>query len=129
MEKLYIAPANRSPEVDFDFFANVFALRGESYPEDVSEFYGPIINRLKSHLESLRDAKITVDFDMVYFNSSTAKVLMGLFVALDKTAIRNNDVQINWHYREDDDGMQEIGEEFGEDLEHVRFVMTPVAVG
>jgi len=128
MEKLHIARANRSPEVDFDFDANVFALRGESYPEDVSEFYGPIIKKLKSHLEGLQQAKVTVDFDMSYFNSSTAKVLMGLFDALEKTAGNGNEVQINWFYREDDDGMQEIGEDFSEDIEHARFLMIPTAI-
>lgn len=127
MEKLHIARANRSPEVDFDFAANVFALRGESYPEDVSEFYGPVVKRLKTHLQNLREASVTFDFDLVYFNSSTAKILMGLFDALDKAAENGNRVQINWHCREDDDGMQEIGEEFSEDLRHARFVMASVA--
>lgn len=128
MEKLHIARAARSPEVDFDFAANVFALRGESYPEDVSEFYGPVVNGLKTHLQNLREASVIFDFDLAYFNSSTAKILMGLFEALDKAAENGNSVRINWLYREDDDGMQEIGEEFGEDLRHARFVMTSVAV-
>jgi hypothetical protein len=30
-------------------------------------------------------------------------------------------VTINWYYDEEDDTMRELGEEFGEDLEHAAF--------
>ncbi|MBT3361520.1 MAG: DUF1987 domain-containing protein [Rhodospirillales bacterium] len=127
MENIKIEASDRSPEVDFDFDKNVYALRGESYPEDVTAFFGPVIGKLEERLGSLKGAEVQFDFELVYFNSSSAKVLMGLFDMLDETAAEGNAVVINWIYDEEDDNMEELGEEFAEDLENVQFVMKKMA--
>ncbi len=121
MENIKIEATERSPEVDFNFTSNVFALSGESYPEDVPAFFGPPINQLEEHLSSQDGADITFYFELIYFNSSSAKVLMELFEMLDKVAENGNNVVIYWAYDEEDDNMEELGEEFGEDLEHAKF--------
>lgn len=125
MDNIEIAATERSPEISFDFEKNLFRIKGESYPEDVNQFYGSIIDRLKGYLTSLENKNITFDFELIYFNSSSAKILMGLFELLDKTAVNGNQVSIYWHYEEDDDNMEELGEEFAEDLEHATFKMQP----
>lgn len=126
MSTLHINATERTPEVQFDFADNVFLLKGESYPEDVKEFYGPPIERLQQHMQALNGATATFTFEFVYFNSSTAKVLMGLFELLDTTAERGNTVHVVWAYEQDDDNMEELGEEFGEDLEHASFTLQPI---
>lgn len=123
-----IEAKERSPEITFDFEANLFSVKGESYPEDVTEFYGPIVGELESHLGGLSDATVTFEFELIYFNSSTAKVLMGLFDLLDETANNGNDVTITWIYEEDDENMMEMGEEFGEDLLHANFQLKKIPV-
>ena len=123
MDNIKIDATERSPEVDFDFGANVFSLRGESYPEDVTAFYGPVLESLESHLGDQSGAKIQFNFELIYFNSSTAKVLMGLFETLDEAAEEGNDILVTWAYEKDDDNMEELGEEFAEDLEHAKFEM------
>lgn len=121
MERVHIEATERSPEIDFDFNTNVFAIRGESYPEDVPEFYGPVIKRLESHFQELKSGNITFNLELIYFNSTSAKILMGLLEMLEETAKNGNRVTINWHFEEDDDNMEELGQEFGEDLEHATF--------
>lgn len=121
MSTLKIPATDRSPEIDFDFHANRFSMRGESYPEDVTEFYGPVMDRLESHLKGLQGAEVRFAFELIYFNSSSAKVLMSLFELLDAAAAAGNHVTIDWYHDTDDDNMQELGEEFGEDLEHAHF--------
>ncbi len=128
MDNIKIEATERSPEIDFDFNSSRFAIRGESYPEDVSEFYGDVIDQFDGFVSSLEKAEVTFDFELIYFNSSTAKVLMGLFDQLDKVAGNGNKVVINWRYEEDDDNMEELGEEFGEDLVHAKFNLMPKAV-
>lgn len=127
MEKLTIEGTERSPGVEFDFDNGRFALTGESYPEDVTAFFGPVLEKLESHLAEAKDAEIRFDFELIYFNSSTAKVLMGLFETLDAAAEAGNKVTITWRYDAEDDNMQELGEEFAEDLAHARFVLKEVA--
>lgn len=127
MDTIKIEATDRSPEIDFDFGANKFLVKGESYPEDVSAFFGDVLEKLGEHLESQDGAEVGFGFELIYFNSSTAKVLMGLFETLDEAAQAGNKVIITWRYEEDDDNMEELGEEFGEDLEHAEFVLEKVS--
>lgn len=126
MQNIILPATERTPEVDFNFVANSFALRGESYPEDVNEFFGPIMTRLKDHLATAHQSTITFSFELVYFNSSSAKILMGLFDLLDEIAGKGNTVNISWIYEEDDDNMEELGEEFCEILEHAAYQLIPI---
>lgn len=122
MENIKLAATERTPEIDFDFAAGVFSLQNESYPEDVNQFYGPVVEQFRSWTESQKGAQITFNFELIYFNSSTAKILMDIFDLLDEAA-ENNQVTVNWVYESDDDNMEELGEEFGEDLEAATFNM------
>lgn len=126
MSILSISATERSPEISLDFAKNVFLIKGESYPEDVKEFYGEPIGKLEQHLSGLEGADVTFTFEFIYFNSSSAKVLMNLFEMLDETAERGNNVTVIWAFESDDDNMEELGEEFGEDLEHATFKLTPL---
>ncbi|MEO5376927.1 MAG: DUF1987 domain-containing protein [Magnetococcus sp. DMHC-6] len=126
MENIFIKRTERTPQIEFDFTKNVFALRGESYPEDVPTFFGPPISALQKHLENLSSGNIEFYFELVYFNSTSAKVIMKLFELLDETAQNGVSVTILWCFDPDDDNMQEMGEEFGEDLQVAQIKMCPV---
>lgn len=126
MDNIVLEATDRTPGVDFNFGANTFFLRGESYPEDINEFYGPIMSKLDEHLSELEGAKVRFNFELTYFNSSSAKVLMGLFEKLDEAAEEGNTVHIVWSYDESDDNMEELGEEYCEDLEHATYELLAV---
>lgn len=128
MEKVSIDATERSPAVEFDFEGNTFLVKGESYPEDVTDFYGPLMDQLEPHLREQSGATISFVFDLIYFNSSSAKILMGLFDLLEEVASDGNDVTVTWNYEEGDDNMQELGEEFGEELEHASFILSEVPI-
>ena len=125
-ENIKIDGSERSPEIEFNFDTNSFHMKGESYPEDIAAFYGEIITSFKTHLSELEGKTVQFTFELIYFNSSTAKVLMGLFETLDETAGNGNAVTITWVHEEDDDNMEEMGEDFGEDLEHAKFELKAV---
>jgi SiaC family regulatory phosphoprotein len=50
-----------------------------------------------------------------------AKAIMMLMDRLDAAAANGASVDIYWFYDVEDDTMQELGEEFGEDLESAKF--------
>ena len=127
MDHVAIPATERTPEVDFNYGGNIFALRGESYPEDVTAFFEPIVSQLDEHLGGLAGARVNFTFAMVYFNSSSAKVLMQIFDKLEETACNGNQVEIVWVYEEDDDNMKELGEDFGEDLVNAKFRLEAVS--
>ena len=127
METMKIAATNTTPEVDFDFEKNQLCLRGESHPEDVTTFYQPVMDALERYLSALGSGKCRFDFEFIYFNSSSAKIVMTIMELLDETAENGSDITVRWFYDDEDDTMLELGEEFGEDLEHAQFELLKMA--
>jgi SiaC family regulatory phosphoprotein len=122
MRNISIPASARTPAIDFDFGKNHLKLSGESYPEDVTEFYKPIFSALDAYLAELAPGRsCRADFELVYINSSSAKAVMMLMDKLDAAAANGATVDVYWFYDEEDDTMQELGEEFGEDLENAKF--------
>jgi hypothetical protein len=127
MQNLDIPATPRTPAVLFDFGQHHLEIKGESYPEDVTEFYGPVFTALDSYLANLGEGKCRFDFELIYLNSSSAKAIMMLMDKLDLAASKGATVDVYWHYDKEDDTMQELGEEFGEDLENAKFHLEKMA--
>jgi len=127
MENLNIEATDRSPAVQFDFGQNEMKVIGESYPEDVSTFYHPIFEALDGYLADLGNGRCRFQFELIYFNSSSAKAIMMLMEKLDEAAKSGASIEVFWFYDEEDDTMRELGEEFGEDLEHAVFHLEKMA--
>jgi len=123
MEKFDIAATARTPHLSFDPETGTFVLEGESYPEDTKKFYDAPLSNVYSYLENDTETNALFSFKLKYFNSSSAKVLMDLFLAIEESASRGNHFKIEWHYAADDDNMQELGEEFAEELDKAEFSM------
>src|SRR5882724_8641030 len=106
MDPISIPKTARTPQIDFDFSGNRFVISGESYPEDVSTFYGPLLQSFSDFLSDCEGAEINFRFEMIYFNSSTAKIVMELFEALEEAAVSgSNQVVITWVYEAGDDNI------------------------
>lgn len=116
----------RSPEIRYDSLSRTLSVSGASYPEDVASFYGPVLAALSDVLKGLQREAVTVDLALVYFNSSSAKALMNLFMMLESAAEQGNQVTVNWFYAPDDETMKEFGEEFAEDIRFVTFNVRPI---
>jgi len=120
-DKLDIEATSRTPAVVFDFANNHLKIAGESYPEDVTEFYRPVFDALDTYLGKLDKGSCRFDFELIYLNSSSAKAVMMLMDKLEAAAKKGAAVDVHWFYDKEDDTMQELGEEFGEDLETATF--------
>lgn len=127
-KKLDIEPTSRTPAVVFDFAGNHLKISGESYPEDVTEFYRPVFDALDEYLGGLGQGSCRFDFELIYLNSSSAKAVMMLMDKLEAAAANGASVDIHWLYDKEDDTMQELGEEFGEDLESAKFHLEKMSV-
>jgi hypothetical protein len=122
MENLYIAATADSPEVDFRFDQNELVLTGESYPENAAAFYSDIIKRLREYLAGLSPGDaVTVNIALVYFNSSSTKMLFVLFDALNAAASNGVRVVLNWHHDPEDDTIEEFGRELQDDFRALEF--------
>jgi hypothetical protein len=125
MEELKIENVLNAPEIHFDPDANTLSIKGESYPENAREFYKPVMSWINTYLEQIDKQAVTLDIELKYFNSSSAKILMNLFDALEQAAGRGKNITINWRYHKKNLNALEYGEDFKEDLECVKFYLLP----
>ncbi len=127
MDTLHIEATESTPEITLDFDNAKLSIKGESYPENVTKCYATLFDALKSHLNSLEDATFTATFELIYFNSSSVKIIMNLFEMLEESAQKGNNISVIWRYHEDDETIEEFGEEFSEDLELAKFSMQTIS--
>jgi hypothetical protein len=120
MEALYIEPTAESPKISLDKDQTLFEIGGISRPENVIEFYQPVMDWLKKYAENPLD---TTDFHFRfdYFNTSSLKSLLIILAELKKIKDAGKELQITWHYDEEDQPMEEAGELL-QDLSELEFV-------
>jgi hypothetical protein len=115
MEKLIIEATLNSPRVELDPADNRFEFSGESRPENVRSFYLPILDWLEEYAADLskngNKNPLTFNFNLEYFNSTSAKYILDIFKSLYSIHEGGNEVLIRWHYEEDDEDMYEVGME------------------
>ncbi len=116
MEALIIEATDDTPKVVLDPSNNNFEFSGKSLPEDVTTFYGPIMDWLDEYASSPND-KIVVIFNLVYFNTASSKLILDILFKLEEIFDKGNDISIEWHYQEEDEDMEEAGEEYGDLVE------------
>lgn len=107
----HIVATERTPEVILTSNPLHLQLKGESYPEDVSAFYGDVINAVDALAKSPR-GDLQVDFELIYINSSSIKALYRIFEGFESYRKLAQSVRINWRADPDDDIMVELGEDF-----------------
>ncbi len=117
MDNLLIEATKYTPEISFNAETNILEIKGETYPENTAEFYSPVFDWLEAYLNQLQDHAVTVNMEIIYFNSSSSKVLMDLFDRFEDSVRDGKDIIINWIYDKEDESAFEYGEEFQEDLE------------
>ena len=109
-----------SPYVLIDEAKGYMRFEGESYLEDVINFFREIDEWLDRYLTS-DFTDFTFDCAMEYFNSSTTKLLYNILRQMDKQAPGKN-VVVNWYVvDEDDDMLIECGEDYKDEMENLEF--------
>lgn len=118
MEKLIIEPTLNTPSVSLDPERNLFKFSGESRPENVRNFYMPVLEWLEKYTSEVtseepvdKESVREFHFSFEYFNSTSAKYILDLFKTLSHLSGKGIKIGIYWHYEEDDEDMLEVGME------------------
>lgn len=122
MKPLSISATAVSPAVKFDPKNRIFEMSGYSRPENVRDFYFPLVQWIEDYKNELVRSNTTIStkdpisfkFKFVYFNSSSAKFIYDIVILLNEFSRVNLPVKIYWYYDEDDDELREAGEELSE---------------
>ena len=125
MDKLVIRATRYTPEILLDPKQHLLEIKGESYPENIAEFYTPVFAWIESYFNQAEkradNQTVTVNLELIYFNSSSSKILLDLFDLFEAAAGRGLNIVVNWVYEADDEDMLEFGEEFLEDFTSLSF--------
>ena len=113
METLRIEQTDDSPLVILDPVDNQFEISGKSLPEDVLDFYQPVLDWLLAYKEEPRPLTI-FNIKLIYFNTASSKMLMDIMLILEEMVEDGQEVVIRWHSHRIDEDMQEAGKEFEE---------------
>ena len=118
MEKLIIDATLNTPSVILDPEKNLFQFTGESRPENVRNFYIPVLEWLENYTSEVasqdkenKSRAHEFHFNFEYFNSTSAKYILDLFKTLSNLHSEGINVLVYWHYEEDDEDMLEVGKE------------------
>ena len=118
MEKLIIDATLNTPSIILDPEKNLFQFTGESRPENVRNFYIPVLEWLENYTSEVasqdkehKSRAHEFHFNFEYFNSTSAKYILDLFKTLSNLHSEGINVLVYWHYEEDDEDMLEVGKE------------------
>ena len=129
MENLHIPATKSSPEIHFNSDTHLLELTGESYPENIAEFYRPVFSWMTTYLNMLDSAQAsTFTIELLYCNSSSSKVLLDLLYLLDDASRQGKMITINWMYNPEVESALEVGKEFREDIESLTFNLVPQTI-
>jgi len=99
-----------TPYVLIDEERGYMKLQGESYHESIFEFFAEIKEWLNQYLNT-DFSSFTLDFELIYFNSSTVKIILGILRDMDKSTGVDK-ITVNWITTRDNKIIIECGERF-----------------
>lgn len=105
MENLFIEPKSKTPLVDFKTSGQL-TISGNSYPENVIEFYEPILHWIDDFLES-KVLPVSIAVDLKYINTSSTKLILIIIKKINTLA--KSTIKVAWLYEIDDEDMYETG--------------------
>lgn len=115
MENLIVERTTSLPGVLFRSDGN-FLIEGRSLPDNAAKTYEPLF----SWIESFSGEKIKFSINLEYLNTSSSLQLFRFLKLLDSNC-EIKEIDVIWHYDEDDEDHLETGQIFAEQLPRVKF--------
>lgn len=116
MKSIDIKSGKLTPSISYSPDNNTFSISGSSLPENVHEFYKPILQWFDEY-EASAD-KISKPFKIVvklaYYNSSSMRYIHDIFAKIARIGQTGVETSIDWYYEKDDDILKEAGEDLAE---------------
>lgn len=111
MNRLIIEPTAHTPLIDFNPTNGEMIISGRSIPDSPDDFWYPILSWFEGYLQN-PFAKTAFNINLEYFNVTSSKRILALLYKLNELTDRQFDVCVNWHFREGDEDMYEVGQDY-----------------
>ncbi len=99
------------PIIDFNPETGVCEISGESYLEQVDEFFTPLLDWMREYIESGKKS-LTFNFKLSYYNTSSSKKILEFLKIMVQFSEAGGEVIINWYYDANDADIIEDAEDF-----------------
>ena len=116
MDTINLEPQKDTPKIILDKEKNVFEISGKSLPENVVEFYKPILEWLDTYAKS-PNPKTKFVMKYLYFNTASSKVILDILFKLADMHDNGTEVLVEWQYKQTNEEMKEAGEEYADILD------------
>lgn len=117
MRPLKIEATKFTPKIHFEPSSNIFLISGFSLPENVSDFYTPVLkwlDQFSNEVDNKDTDSVKFTFRLVYYNSGSFKAIINILLKLVNITKKSVNVHIDWYYDEDDNQLKDIGEELSQ---------------
>lgn len=115
MNELFIQGTQSSPTIRGDWEKGTLYMEGDSYPENSFELFADMITWTNQFLKET-DRPLTLELSLLYLNTSSIKIMMDLFDAMEEAFLNGQrSMTVNWYYDEENERVAELAEEFKED--------------
>jgi len=123
MKDLIIHGNKQKPDLVFSATTGELRVSGQSLPENATLLYGPVLEWLEEYAQS-PCAKTVFSLQMKYYNTASSKMFFSIIKRLNLLFKGGSDIEIEWHYQQDDEDMLDAGEYF-RDLVDIPFKFIP----
>jgi len=115
MKELRISATKNSPEIILNPEGTIKVI-GRSIHENVIDFFKPVEEWVSEYIKNPADIT-SVDINLEYFNSASAKVFIHLLQKITYVQLKHKKFIFNWYYEEGDEDILERGEYFASILD------------
>jgi hypothetical protein len=113
MESLIIQSTTNTPAVRFNPQNGKFLISGVSLPENVLEFYEPVMHWIEEYFEKPNHETI-FEFKFNYLNTASSKIVSNILQILDQEYTKGINVSILWYFDFEDAEIKELGQDLSE---------------
>lgn len=90
-------------------------MSGKSLPEDVIDFYTPVLDWIKQYIKDPLDETMIV-LKLEYINSTSSKIVSEMLELFESILENGKIVRVKWYYPDEDDDIKITGEELKETM-------------
>ncbi len=98
------------PNVSFNANTGLCEISGESFLEETTSFYKPIVNWIKEYIKTNKPIKF--NFKLTYINTSSSKHILHILKLLNEYIDEGGSVETNWYIEEGDTDTEEDVEDY-----------------
>jgi len=93
MDTLRLEQTDDSPSILLDKESSQFEISGKSLPEDVVDFYQPVLDWLQTY-QSEPNPKTEFNFKLIYFNTASSKLILDILMIFEEMVQEGHEILV-----------------------------------